>query len=151
MLNFNKKSRKGFTLVELLVVIAIIGILAAIAIPRFTDASANARGAKIAADLRTLDSAITLYYTNTGAYPDYATLVATGTGLLAAEPIPQTGDIVVNGHSYNVATGTTAYAINSTSHRATLVVGAGTLTRTGVTAGAAFASGATVDNLLNNK
>ena len=53
-------NRKGFTLVELLVVIAIIGILAAIAVPKFTDASASARGAKMQADLRTIDSAIAM-------------------------------------------------------------------------------------------
>lgn len=73
------KNRKGFTLVELVVVIAIIGILAGIAIPRFLDATASARGAKIVADMRTLQSAEMIYYAKNAKYPtaqaDFESLV----------------------------------------------------------------------------
>ena len=63
MLQLFKKrmsNRKGFTLVELLVVVAIIGVLAAIAIPKFGSATEAANGAKMMADLRTIDSAIAI-------------------------------------------------------------------------------------------
>lgn len=73
------KNQKGFTLVELVVVIAIIGILAGIAVPRFLDATASARGAKIVADMRTIQSAEMIYYAKNAKYPtaqnDFSDLV----------------------------------------------------------------------------
>ena len=91
------KNKKGFTLVELVVVIAILGILAGIAIPRFMDATASARGAKIVADMRTLESAETMYYAQKGEYADMATLApASGpSNYLAKEPIPPVGTYLI--------------------------------------------------------
>lgn len=62
-------SRQGFTLVELVVVIAILGILAGLAIPRYIDMQEEARGAQVIANLRTIESAATLYATKSGSLP----------------------------------------------------------------------------------
>ena len=52
---------KGFTLVEILIVVIILGILAAIVIPQFTEASSEARQSRLDSDLQTLRSQIELY------------------------------------------------------------------------------------------
>ena len=51
----------GFTLVEILIVVIILGILAAIVIPQFTEASEDARNSALVSDLQTLRSQIELY------------------------------------------------------------------------------------------
>jgi len=55
------RNAKGFTLVEILIVVIILGILAAIVIPQFTNASQNARQSSLASTLQTLRSQIQLY------------------------------------------------------------------------------------------
>jgi len=57
----SRKARKGFTLVEILIVVIILGILAAIVIPQFTNASTSARQANMASQDQTIKSQVTLY------------------------------------------------------------------------------------------
>ena len=55
MLRINKQ---GFTLIELMVVIVIIGVLASLAIPRFTEASAKAKAAEAPRVIASYESAL---------------------------------------------------------------------------------------------
>lgn len=68
------KKIKGFTLIEIVILIAILGILAGIAIPRFTDANEAARGAKLLGDMRTIESMALVFAANNGGkYPKVTT------------------------------------------------------------------------------
>jgi type IV pilus assembly protein PilA len=60
-------NRKGFTLIELLIVVVIIGILAAIAIPKFANTKDKAKIASMKSDLRNFVSA------QEGHFADFAT------------------------------------------------------------------------------
>ena len=62
------KLRKGFTLIELLIVVVIIGILAAIAIPKFANTKSKAYMTAMKSDLRNLVTAEEAFFSDSGKY-----------------------------------------------------------------------------------
>lgn len=69
------RARPGFTLIELLIVIVIVGLLAAIAIPRFANTKGKANVAAVKSDLRNLAIAQEGYFNEHATYaPDLALL-----------------------------------------------------------------------------
>jgi len=62
------RSRHGFTLIELLIVVVIIGILAAIAIPKFANTKEKAYLATMKSDLRNMLAAQENYFSDNITY-----------------------------------------------------------------------------------
>ena len=99
--------QEGFTLIELIVVIVILGILAAVAIPQFTDISGQARLAVAQAACGSLHTTAVMYYASNKNPTAYNTLttntvVQSGTtqagawaGSCAAPTFQPTGGSVV--------------------------------------------------------
>ncbi len=68
--------QKGFTLIELLVVIAIIGILSTLAVVSLNNARQKARDAKVISDVKSIQTALELYFSDQAQYP---AAIASGT------------------------------------------------------------------------
>ena len=110
-------NQKGFATLEVILMVTVLGILAAVAVPRFTDVTTKANTAKIQSDLVTLDSAIQIYYMENGEYPTAISNLSdyvNDTDNLK----PPTGSAFINGTATKITA--TSYAIDTTNHRATL-------------------------------
>ena len=96
--------RSGFTLIELLIVVVIIGILAAIAIPKFAATKDKAKLASVKSDVRNSETAEEAYFSDFATYGTYAQLQA-ATNLL-----------VSTGNTITISTNTSGYTVTATNN-----------------------------------
>lgn len=112
-------SERGFTLIELLIVVAIIAILAAILIPNFLRARAQAQVAATKGNLKNTATALESYFVDNAQYPQAAAGAPTGMSTSytrALPPDPCTGAAfgAANGYSYAVSSSpATDYTLRS--------------------------------------
>ncbi|MBA3889997.1 MAG: prepilin-type N-terminal cleavage/methylation domain-containing protein [Gemmatimonadaceae bacterium] len=119
------QNRKGFTLIELLIVVVIIGILAAIAIPKFANTKEKAYLAAMKSDLRNLATA---QENHAAEYPTvgYATAIGATQVSGTAASTPSAG-VTVAPITANAGMGWTATATHtSTAKTCAIAVGSET-------------------------
>ena len=123
-------NQRGFATLEVILMVMVIGILASIAVPRFTSVTTAANTAKIQSDLSTIDTAIAIYVMEKGT-STAPSLGESGTLKDYIQDIgnvkPPTGQAYVNGTATDITA--TSYEITTTTtngqteYRATLTVG----------------------------
>jgi prepilin-type N-terminal cleavage/methylation domain-containing protein len=123
----SNKIRKGFTLIELLIVVVIIGILAAIAIPKFANTKEKAYLASMKSDLRNMATTEEAYFAD---FQVYVSGSATNVGGTTSSTL--NGFVPSSGVSITAtASGGTGWSANSThsgtSKTCSIFVGVGSL------------------------
>jgi prepilin-type N-terminal cleavage/methylation domain-containing protein len=119
------RNTKGFTLIELLIVVVIIGILAAIAIPRFANTKEKAYVAAMKSDLRNLVTAEESYFADQVSYT---------TSTAPINYAPSTGVTVTIGAATGTGWSATAKH-NATSKTCGIYVGSATAPISGANEG----------------
>ncbi|MFC1501376.1 type IV pilin protein [Elusimicrobiota bacterium] len=80
------RKSKGFTLIELMIVVAIIGILSAIAIPKFADLIRRSNEGATKGNLGAIRSAVSIYYgEQEGVFPNTSAVGDLGTTLVGTD------------------------------------------------------------------
>ena len=86
-----RRNRNGFTLIELMIVVAIIGILAAIAIPKFAELIRKSGEGASKGNLGAIRSALSIYYGDMeGVYPAQLKGLTVAGKYLAVVPVAKT-------------------------------------------------------------
>jgi type IV pilus assembly protein PilA len=123
----SSRNRKGFTLIELLIVVVIIGILAAIAIPKFASTKSKAYKTAMIEDLHQLVTAEESYFSDSSYYANY-TQLNTGTTRFQGSP---------NDNAPTITTGAGFWAATITSTQITTTCGTAMNTTNPIVAGTA--------------
>jgi general secretion pathway protein G len=114
-------NKKGFTLIELLVVIAIIGLLSTLAVVALGSARQKARDAKRLSDLKQVQTALELYYTDKNSYPAGSAVVlgATNSACLGTNGLTTSAGCGTNPYMTQVPADPGSYSYTYTSSAST--------------------------------